>query len=362
MKFDKRRSSSLVAGFILFASGSFLALLHLILRANASLTAIKAKSTPWHKKRQFRLFGPSDLESITISAPINLIYESYQQDEKSQDAYAPEKTSSQMSTTPPTLPKFSFVTKSVEPLIPQYPLAEKHLPSQKRPSIPQKVSLFSPPSSTHKRNKSSYPVFLSEIAHDIHLPATTYKPQTSSTSVRRHTLEVELRSTAPIIATTSQASHDVDDLLLPKHRRSESLLHRRSSVDSSATVQIGIRLSNATAALVSSNLHDIEDTSSNPVAPAPCSTLQYPLSVKFHQNDHPQQVSRHTSSSREGVVNLGTSTSDSWCKDSQQKSELLRLQTAQPRDATNSPSSRMHRSYELPIVPTNSDDRPAGFF
>jgi hypothetical protein len=358
-----------VAEFILFTSGSFLAFLHLILRANASLTAIKAKSTPWHKKRQFRLFGPSDLELIMITAPVDLIYETYQQEEKSQEAYASKMTSPQISITPPTLPKFSFTIKAVEPLIPQCPLAGEHLPSQRLPSIPQKASLSSPPSSTYKGNKSSYSEFPTEIADDIHLPATTYNPQTPSAPVRRQARsEIELRPTASIIATTPQASSEFDDLLLPQHSRSESLLHRRSSVGSSATVQIGIRLSKATAALVSNSLHDIGDTSSNPTPLSLGSTIQHPLSIKINQNDHPQQGSRHSSLSREELVKPGSKNNDSWSKDSQQMSELLRLETSQPGGATSlkrelaAPSSRIHRSYELPIVPTNSDDRPAGFF
>jgi len=59
---------------------------------------------------------------------------------------------------------------------------------------------------------------------------------------------------------------------------------------------------------------------------------------------------------------------DLWSKDSQQKPELLRLETAQLGDAITlkrelaAPSSRIHRSYELPAVPPNNDDRPAGFF
>src|SRR5215472_15037391 len=138
MKFDKQHSSSLVAEFILFTSGSFLALLHLILRANASLTAIKAKSTPWHRKRRFRLSGPSDLEMITISAPIDLIYESHQQDEKYQETCTPKMISPQLSSTPPTLPKFSFATKAVEPLTPQCSLAAEYLPSQTLSTVPPK--------------------------------------------------------------------------------------------------------------------------------------------------------------------------------------------------------------------------------
>lgn len=363
MKFDKHHSSSLVAEFILFTSGSFLALLHLILRANASLTAIKAKSTPWHKKRRFRLFGPSDLELITISAPIDLIYESYQQDEKPQEAHATKMISSQMSPTPPTLPKFSFATKAVDPLIPQCSLSAENLPSQKLPSVPHKASSFSP-SSTHKRNKSNYSIFPVETPEDIHLPAATYKPQTPSTPVRCQVRsEIKLRPTAPMVAATHQASHNEDNLLLPQHPGSESLLHRRSSVDSSATVQIGIRLSNATAALVSNSFHGIGDTLSNSAPPAPGSTLQWPLSVKFHQRDHSQQGSRHSSLPRDGLVKPGLRNNDS-----QQKPELLPLETAQPGNATTlkpelaAPSSRIHRSYELPLVPTNSDDRPAGFF
>jgi len=363
MKFDKQHSSSLVAEFILFTSGSFLALLHLILRANASLTAIKAKSTPWHKQRQFRFFGPSDLELITISAPIDLIYESYQQDEKLQEACAPKMISLQMSSTPPTLPKLTFATKAaVEPLTPQCPRAVEHLPLQNLPSVPPKAFSSSSPSSTHKRNNSDYSVFPAEIADEIHLPATTYKLQTPSAPVQCQAMP-EVRSTpvAPMVITTSNTSHNGGDLLQPQRLRNESFLLRRSSVDSSATVQIGIRLSNATAALVSNSLQSVDD----PLVPG--SSIQRPLSVKFHQSDHSLQELRHSSLPREESVKPNPTNNDSWSKDSQ-KPEHLQLDATQLGDAIilkpelAAPPSRIHRSHELPAVPPKSDDTPAGFF
>lgn len=340
MTFDNQYSSLLVAEFILFTSGSFLALLHLILRANASLTAIKAKPTHWHRKRRFRLFGPSDLELITIGAPLDLIYESHPQDEKSQEAYVPKTISPQMSSTPPTLPKFSFAGKAVGSLTPQCSLTGEHLSSQNRLPVPQEVPSSSSPSSTHKRNKSGCTVFPAESAVDIRLPATTYNPQTPSAPVRRQAgPEVELKSATPMLTTTpltdvSQASRDVDDLLPQWHPRTESFL-RRSSVDSSATVQIGIRLSNATAALVSSSLDCTVDISS-----------------------------------REEPLNPGPTNHDSRNEDSQQRLELQRPETAPGRPgeavmlklALTPPSSRKQCLYEPPIIPPNNDDRPAGFF
>jgi hypothetical protein len=202
------------------------------------------------------------------------------------------------------------------------------------------------------------------MADDIHLPATTYKLQTPSAPVRCQAMpEVGLTPVAQMVITTSEASHDGGDLLQPQHLWNESLLRRRSSVDSSATVQIGIRLSNATAALVSNSLHHVGDTLPNPALLVPCSSIQQPLSVKFHQSDHSHQELRHSLLSREELVKPDLTNNDLWSNDSQQKPEPLQLKTAQLSDAiilkhglAASPSRI------LPAVLPNSDDIPAGFF
>jgi hypothetical protein len=74
--------ASNLAEYILVMSGAFVAILHLFMRANAARMAIKSSETPWHKKRYFRFFGPSDLEIINISPPLHLIYPTYRVDEK----------------------------------------------------------------------------------------------------------------------------------------------------------------------------------------------------------------------------------------------------------------------------------------
>jgi hypothetical protein len=76
-----------VAEYALFSSGFFIAILHIFLRANAARTAIKARETPWHAKRRWRFFGPSELEIINISPPLNLVNPNYRPDEKVSEIY-----------------------------------------------------------------------------------------------------------------------------------------------------------------------------------------------------------------------------------------------------------------------------------
>ncbi|KAI9685570.1 MAG: hypothetical protein M1822_004428 [Bathelium mastoideum] len=67
-------TSSMVAGVALTLTGLVNGFLHLVLRANAARMAIKPIQTPWQSKRSFRLFGPNDLEAcLNISSPLGLI-------------------------------------------------------------------------------------------------------------------------------------------------------------------------------------------------------------------------------------------------------------------------------------------------
>ena len=61
--FDGSFSSSRLAEVVLYTQGMCIALIHMILRTNAGLFAIKPKDTTnWDSKKKFRLFGPNDLE------------------------------------------------------------------------------------------------------------------------------------------------------------------------------------------------------------------------------------------------------------------------------------------------------------
>lgn len=366
MHFDSEVSSSRVAEFILFTSGSFLALLHLILRANASLTAIKPKSAPWQRKRRFRLFGPSDLELITISAPLDLIHESYQPNEKWQDVYAAKVISP-----PPAVSTFNSKIPTAEMLSPRWPLPEERLPSPKFPPPPKSAttSPTSPPTKTHKPNKPSYSVFPAESTDDIvRLPATTYSP--SSTTRYSPKLESEVESSitihgSPSVTDVSEASFHADELLPPSHPWTDSFHRRTSSASSAATVQIGIRLSNAAAALATNNLQSIVEASADPKK-RPESYLRRSLSVPSYQSEQKDLETPPSPISKERPKQSPTD-QDSRSKDSRQEPELQRLETAsegvtlKPVTVT-SPTSKAQRLYEPPKLAPSTDDRLDGFF
>lgn len=369
MTFDAQVSSSRIAEFILFTAGSFLALLHLILRANASLTAIKPKSAPWHRKRRFRLFGPSDLELITISAPLDLIHDSYRPDEKSQDIYAPKIISP-----PPALSTFNFQPTTSEILSPRWPLPEERLPSPKpgpkSPNTPPATS----PGTSHKRNKPSYSIFpTSEADEIIQLPATTYSPPSSSAPVRRQNQpESELKPSITIhssasVTDVSEASFHADDMLPPRHPWADSFHRRGSSAVTSATVQIGIRLSNAAAVLGHGNALASIIEASPDLGKRPESGLRRSLSL---QQERRKSESPPSPISKERLKESAAN-QDSRSKDSRQKPELRRLETApslpgeaitlQPV-ALTSPKSKAQRTYEPPNLAPSKDDRLDGFF
>ena len=353
MTYDSQFSSSRIAEFILFTTGSFLALLHLILRANASLFAIKPKSTPWHRKRKFRLFGPSDLELLTISAPMNLIHDRYSSDEKVQDLYSTKI----MSPLQP-LSTFSLQLLSPEASTPRWPLPLPSPAAIKSPRI--STPLDAGPS--QEQSTPGYQTFPAGTEEDIvQLPATTYSPPPSSLSSRRRA-QTETGVKAPLTIQpsawkfdVSDTSFHVDDLLPPGHPWTNSSHHRSSSADSSATVQIGIRLSNAAAVLATSNSDPQSIIVVSPKSTdRPSSSLQRSYSVPQSQLDGRPLESPPLPISKERPKRTSTK-HDSQSKDSTQSIDLQRLQTA-----SSQPSEAL--LYPLPRLAPSKEDRLTGFF
>ena len=312
MSFDSNNSSAQVAEFILFSQGSILAIIHLVLRANAGRFALMPKETPWQKKRQFRLFGPSDLEIITISAPLDLVNDAYEIDEKDADASAPKAAPRSISPPPiATVPNPRLRS-------PNWPRADDGLPSpRRRLAFPTSKTTASSSAIDHKR-RPSYSLFPAEedpkVPSTAHaLPSSARRPSTAVSTRSAETLpktrfspilepktsmETLLPSTkyTPTVSTTkfehallpsttyspNSISHapakppsptfsDTETLTdhantseaitltsvadvraQPRPRTPARHGHRRgSSADSSATVQIGLRLSSAPAAMLS---------------------------------------------------------------------------------------------------------------
>ena len=354
MTYDDQFSSSRVAEFILFTTGSFLALLHLILRANASLIAIKAKSTPWHKKRNFRLFGPSDLELITISAPMNLIHDSYSSDDKLEDLYSTKI----MSPLQP-LPNFSWNTQSQEVSTARWPLP---LPS---PSVPTR-SLQTPAPSTidssQRQSESGSLVLPALVTNDIiQLPATTYSPPPSTPSSRRRA-QTDAEANAPLAiqppfsATgVSDTPFHANDLLPPSNPWTDSFHRRGSSADSSATVQIGIRLSNAAAVLATSDSNTQSIVVVSPkTADRPSSNLRRSRSVSYSQQDQRPSETPPSPISKERSRRTSAE-QDSRSKDSRQSQDLQLLQTSPGRPGEAA-------LYPIPRLAPSKEDRLTGFF
>ncbi|KAF2397083.1 hypothetical protein EJ06DRAFT_160116 [Trichodelitschia bisporula] len=256
--FDKDLTSSRIAEFAIFFSGTAIAFAHLFLRANATRTAIKPGSMPWHAKRRFRLWGRNDLELMTISSPLHLVDSGFRPDEKVSDVYAQyQADQAQAPRFPSSIYPSSIYHKtrnnSTDSTKTRWPL----------PPAPLTISTGPGSSNGHTRNKSStYSLFPtptlttpieSTPTTDIRLPLATYAPSTPPKTTPTRTASTKSLPKLLIPGSRPQAPVSITDigeasLPLPAApwARNPRLGHRRgSSADSSATVQIGIRLSAA---------------------------------------------------------------------------------------------------------------------
>lgn len=289
---DDELTASTVADYALFSTGAVLAFLHLFLRANASRSVIKARETPWQRHRGFRLFGPSDLEVMNISRPLNLV-NNYDPDEKVAEIYARQQSLKRKASVPRTpLPKFSYpntptstvkTPKTPRTPEPVAPAKSWPLPDDGLPPLPQTPRDGLP--SSPKANLTTSPIKKTQTyglfpgGDDLKLPATVYTPPSISKTpapARLPATRFEPSKNASPLASNPLTAPSVTDVSNPfassnpltapsvtdiSNPFADSRLappgapwaHRRgSSSDSTATVQIGIRMSSVGSGLFSS--------------------------------------------------------------------------------------------------------------
>jgi hypothetical protein len=244
---------------VLFISGSAIAFVHFFLRANAARTAIKPSTAPWHERRRFRFFGPSDLELMNISAPI--MDKRYKPDEKVAEIWARQQAEKEGTRSgQATLLAFDYPSKSQQPTKKaSWPLDEPPQTPPKGPRSPITPKVTASPAnpqSGHTRNQHSYSLFPG--ADEPRLPATVYTPNLNpfvsprKASMNRQPNAVNTSKALPGLLMSPSVT-DIREAALQPPVAPWIAGHRRgSSADSSATVQIGIRFSAAPAALAAS--------------------------------------------------------------------------------------------------------------
>ncbi|GME44905.1 hypothetical protein GTA08_BOTSDO07859 [Neofusicoccum parvum] len=222
---------------------------------------IKPVGVPWKQNKRairFRLFGPSDLE-MTISGPLGIKDRAYAMQDY---YYRPEKSGLEFAyNTPEESTRPSDPENTYTPQLPTL-LANR----QSRQSNGSKLAAWPLPleplkraESKHARKPSgdrrtpTYSLFPNQLpADDVpRLPATVYNPNQSS-NTRKPSFDTGKRGTAASFApSVTDVSEAYQGLLPPMPLFAQRPFHRRdSSVDSSATVQIGLRLSVAPAAMM----------------------------------------------------------------------------------------------------------------
>ena len=197
--------SAQIAEIALNISGIINLIMHIFLRSNADRLAIRGTATPWSEKRTMRVFGPSDLNMREhISYPV--LWQADEQDNKSFDTKS-EKSSLGSTGT-------SDNHNSGTPMTLQHAVFPS--PDPNRPCTPP---LKMSPVRRVTRNNSAYTVFPTlASAQQAHL--------STSTTFSHFNDEYEMPLPPPPLFATH-------------HERNDSAQTRQSS----ATVQIGLRLS-----------------------------------------------------------------------------------------------------------------------
>ena len=197
--------TSKVAEVALNLFGIVNGVLHVFLRSNADRSAIRAMATPWSQKRRLRIFGPSDLDmKVHISSPI-LRQESFNEKPDEEYQFTAQSERSPVGS-PIILPNRSNSSRTRL----QYLDFTSEPPPPRIGSIPQPTRAVSSRPTT--QNRSIYSIY----------------PTPASAMVRTSTSTV-----------MSQGTENPMQPLPPLSRARE----RGFSGQSSATVQIGLRLS-----------------------------------------------------------------------------------------------------------------------
>ena len=197
------KSATKIADITITLSGLLHAVLHVVLRANSERLAIRARQTPWTKKRKIRLFGPNDLNiGAFISTPL-LAERSFEKSSQSQL----ETGLGLINVVPnPKSPRPQYATQMLEdpsenePL----PLAKPQTAAQKRSQTKSSYSIFPTRASTHPGLAS----WASDnIVDGIQLPAPLFS--------RRHHREVSTQS-GETVEIGLRISHAGPEMLSPE--------------------------------------------------------------------------------------------------------------------------------------------------
>ncbi|KAI9709088.1 MAG: hypothetical protein M1820_003534 [Bogoriella megaspora] len=224
-------TSSMVAGVVLTLNGMANGFLHLILRGNAARMAIMPIQTPWQQKRSFRLFGPNDLDRVlNISSPLNLI------DQKQLDIEGAfhEKDLDYDASPRPAIERLN--SNELDQAIAANNASASTWPLNRGMSS---VPPTPPPKGfSHKRNESkgNYSLFPTAASEALRPISTESEVESKN----------ELKPPRPFFGR--------------RHKRD-------SSAGSSATVQIGLRLSLAPTAAAFPRIHSITQALRSPRSP-----------------------------------------------------------------------------------------------
>ena len=237
-----------IAEIALNLSGVLNFTMHIFLRSNADRLAIRGAKTPWSGKRTMRVFGPSDLNyQEHISCPV--LWESK---DHYRNSFIGEKLEKS--------PIDSTMNSDCDNYSSHSPLQHAVFPSptEKRPLTPPvKFSLG------RQRNNSSYSIFPTKASvQQLHM----------STSTTFSNIEEACEMPLP-----------PPPLFSPKHERNDSGQSRQSS----ATVQIGLRLSSMNNALLSPD----------PLPPTSLQMQQQPTGSSLNPNPTRQKLQRASASS-----------------------------------------------------------------
>ncbi|KAI9711923.1 MAG: hypothetical protein M1812_007077 [Candelaria pacifica] len=246
--------TSHIAAVVLNLSGFANGLLHLFLRSNANATAIRPTETPWQTKGRFKMFGGNDLDLCShITSPITLARSGshlLHQDEKSTEAFSP---TSQTRFPPPIYqPQPWSQPPSRNPSSSQHKHPTTRPKTPRLPPLPTLSTITLPPTP----NLQPYTLF-----------PTTTTPTTTTTKTHLPKLLIsnpKRETTHTYISPTPSSSCSHESLVLlspPKAAALFSPRHKRESSEyTSATVQIGLRVSGLTnAPVVASRSPVIED-------------------------------------------------------------------------------------------------------
>lgn len=257
---------------MLFGNGFIIAFLYLFLRANAARMAIKPPETPWQAQQHgFRFFGPNDLEILNISSPISLNSQGSESalssDEKkrpldaweSQAAWERSPEGSQYSAKQArSIPKSSSSSKRTPELLQLNftpSISSNGSVSSRRPlpaeqfQVPEVLAAARASSPTQLdgavRSAPAYSLFPSGEINTPRLPPAIHSPFGSGAQGKF------------LIPSTSnsydrQSAADIaQGLQAPSAPFAQSAAHRRAgSADSSATVNICLRLSSFPSSII----------------------------------------------------------------------------------------------------------------